>query len=44
MYFNFIRAQYQLGKLTDAQVHAFVPKYITEEQYLEITGQQPSGS
>lgn len=36
--YEFIRTQYRLGKLTDAQVHAFVPKYITEEQYLEVVG------
>lgn len=36
--YNFLSIQYRLGKLTDEQLAAFVPKYITAEQYKEITG------
>ena len=36
--YDFIRLQYQMGKLTDAQVRAFAPRWITEEQALEIIG------
>lgn len=36
--YEFIKIQFGRGKLTVDQVHAFVPKYITEEQYMEIVG------
>lgn len=35
--FEFIRIQYVLGNLTEEQVRAFVPVYITDEQADEIT-------
>ena len=34
--FEFIRIQYVLGNLTEEQVRAFVPLYITDEQADEI--------
>lgn len=34
--FNFIRIQYQLGNLTEAQVRAYAPRWITAEQAEEI--------
>lgn len=38
--YNFIKIQYRLGNLTDEQLVVFVPKYITAEQYKEITGRE----
>lgn len=35
--FEFIRIQYVMGNLTEEQVRAFVPVYITDEQADEIT-------
>lgn len=35
--FEFIRIQYVMGRLTEEQVRAFVPVYITDEQADEIT-------
>lgn len=35
--FEFIRIQYVMGNLTEEQVRAFVPLYITDEQADEIT-------
>lgn len=34
--FEFIRIQYVLGNLTEEQVRAFVPLYLTEKQADEI--------
>ena len=34
--FDFLKIQYELGKITAEQLHGYVPKWITEEQYLEI--------
>ncbi len=34
--FKFIQIQYLLGKLTPAQVQAFVPRYLTAAQCAEI--------
>ena len=36
--FEFIRIQYVLGNLTEEQVRAFVPLYLTEDQADEIVG------
>lgn len=33
---KFIQIQYLLGKLTAVQVHAFVPRYLTETQCAEV--------
>lgn len=37
--FEFIKLQYEMGKITAARVYAFVPKWITSEQADEIAGQ-----
>ena len=43
--YNFIRIQYQLGRLTAEQVRAFSPRWITAEQAEEIVGEvSDSGS
>lgn len=34
--YEFIRIQYLMGRLTDLQVYAMAPKYITAEQAGEI--------
>lgn len=34
--YEFIRIQYKMGRITEAQVSAFAPKYITAEQAEEI--------
>ena len=34
--YDFIRLQYQMGKLTAGQVRTFAPRWITEEQVTEI--------
>ena len=34
--YDFIRIQYVMGNLTEEQVRAFVPLYITDEQADEI--------
>ena len=34
--FNFIKIQYQLGRISDAQLQALIGKKITEAQYKEI--------
>ena len=36
--YEFIRIQYELGKLTADQVREFAPRWITEEQADEIIG------
>ena len=38
MFKKFIQIQYQLNKLTAAQVQAFVPARLTQEEADEITG------
>lgn len=37
--YEFIRIQYQLGRLTADQVRSFAPRWITAEQAGEITGE-----
>lgn len=34
--FEFIRIQYKMGRITEKQVRAFAPQYITAEQAEEI--------
>lgn len=34
--YQFILLQYRMGKITKEQVFGFSPKYITEEQAMEI--------
>lgn len=36
--YEFIRLQYQMGKIDQEQVHLFVPMWITEEQADIIIG------
>lgn len=36
--YDFIKIQFELGKITAKQVQAFVPKWITAEQAEEIIG------
>ena len=36
--YSFIKIQYKLGKLTAEQVLGYAPRWITEEQALEIIG------
>jgi hypothetical protein len=38
--YNFIRYRYLLGRITADEVRAFVPRYITAEQYTAITGDE----
>jgi len=37
--YDFILIQYQLGKITVEKARSFVGKWITAEQYEEITGE-----
>lgn len=37
--YEFIRIQYRLGKITEEQVHSYAPRWITEEQAMEIVGE-----
>lgn len=37
--FKFLKLQYKMGKVTKEQLAAMVPKYITAEQYKQITGE-----
>lgn len=39
--YDFIKIQYELGKLTKEQVRAFVPRWITKTQADEIIGGEP---
>lgn len=39
--FEFIRIQYEMGRLSDEQVRGFAPRWITEEQAEEIISGQP---
>jgi len=34
--YDFVRIQYQLGKLTDEQVRAFAPRWLTVEQAEDV--------
>lgn len=36
--FEFIRIQYEMGKLSEEQVRGFVPRWISEEEAEEILG------
>lgn len=38
--YQFIKIQYELGKLTEEQVLGFVPRWITEEQAEKIIGKE----
>lgn len=38
---EFIRLQYEAGKITAAKVWSYVPRYITEEQAMSICGPRP---
>ena len=38
--YDFIRIQYVMGKIDEAQVRVFVPHYITQDQADEITGKR----
>ena len=37
--FSFLKIQFQLGTVTKEQLAAWVPKWITADQYKEITGE-----
>lgn len=37
--FNFLRLQYQMGKIDADKLREYCPKWITPEQFEEITGQ-----
>lgn len=37
--FAFLKIQYQLGKVDNSKLKSFVPKWITADQYTEITGE-----
>lgn len=36
--YDFIKCQYELGKITKEKVYSYVPRWITKEQANEITG------
>lgn len=36
--YKFLKLQYEMGHLTAEELHLYVPKWITEEQYQEIIG------
>lgn len=36
--YNFIKIQYEMGKITEAKVRSFSPKWITAAQVEEILG------
>lgn len=38
--YEFIKIQYEMGKLTDDQVRSFVPRWITKEQAEAIINQK----
>lgn len=42
--FNFIKIQYQLGKITSAQVWSFYPTWLTTQQVNEIINSSPSNN
>lgn len=35
--FEFLKIQYKLGRITEAELYSLVGKRITEEQFLEIS-------
>lgn len=37
---NFVLRQYQYGNISKENVKSYVPKYITAEQYKQITGEE----
>ena len=37
--FKFLKLQYERGKITAEQLHSYVPRWITEEQYQEVVGE-----
>ena len=39
--YEFILLQYRMGNLTQMQVHALVPQYLTEEQVQSVLGESP---
>ena len=41
--FDFIKLQYQMGKITENQVRNFAPRWLTAEQANEILGESKSG-
>ena len=38
--YNFVLRQYQYENITKEDVKSYVPKYITSEQYKQITGEE----
>lgn len=38
--FNFVKSMYEKGKADAQRVKTYVPKFITEEEYKEITGEE----
>ncbi len=40
MFYEFLKLQYQTGKLTKEQVRAYAPTFISRQQADEITGEQ----
>ncbi len=41
--FDFIKLQYQMGKITESQVRNFAPRWISWEQVEEILGGETVG-
>lgn len=41
--FDFIKLQYQMGKISESQVKNFVPRWISLEQVNEILGGETVG-
>lgn len=39
-YADFIKYQYQLGKITEEDVRSFIPAYLTEEEANNIVNKQ----
>lgn len=39
--YEFIKIQFEMGKLTEEQVRGFAPRWITEAQAEEIIGGEP---
>ena len=37
--YNFLKLRFEMGRITAEQLKAYVPKWITAEQYAEITGE-----
>ena len=36
--YDFLKLQYEMGKITAEKLHTYVPRWISEEQYQEIIG------